>query len=222
MYENRIPYPFYTDDGTYRKFLGIINDMSLWVSSDAVFPIRLSDVKPTDTGIRMTLIDASDAHSYTLTSDSGYIHNSDGVLSGLVNWNAGEVVSVSATLKGGDPVPWGNVYVLPIACKVKHSTPLFSVAINGNEIHKSNIKIAGTSNVVKINKDSINLYHYDEFLKEQYINTILITSGIKGSPEYSSISIHVDGSVWLRSQATCDIRISTDNGIRIGTIIEGD
>lgn len=217
MYNNRIPYPFYTDNGDYRKFLGIIKDMSLWVNPASVFPIRVLSVEPKNDGVVVILQDASDLNKYILRSDSGYIHDVNGVISGIVRWDSDEVISVCSTLKGGDPIPWGTVYVLPIACKVKHKTPMFNVSVGGSALYGDRINISGDGNAVKLVEDSINLYQYDEDLNKQYINRITIKSGDR-TTEINDI----DGYVWLRSDAECDIRINTDSSIKIGTIIEGD
>lgn len=217
MYNDRIPYPFYTDDGTYRKFLGVIKDMSLWVSKDAIFPIRVYSVSATDSGVLITLQDSSDTHKYILSSDSGYIHDNYGVIAGLVQWDTTEVVSVAATIKGGDPIPWGSVYVLPIACKVKHKTPMFRINMDGSDIQSSTVRISGDGNEVIISDNSINLYQYDEDLNNQYIDGIEITSG-----DVSTGRISVDGYIWLRSDAECDLRVVTERSLRLRTIIEGD
>lgn len=217
MYTERIPYPFYTDNGTYRKFLGVIRDMSLWVTPGSVFPIRVVSVTTEDGVLSIALQDSSDMYRYTCTSDSSYIYDNNRVLSGLVHWNAPEVTSVIATIQGGDPIPWGDVYVLPVACRIKHKTPLFNVTIDGHQINDADIRIKGDGKEVKVTDDSINLYQYDEDLNKQYINRVFIVSG-----DISWDSGPIDGYIWLRSKAECNIRVNTDGRIELGTIIEGN
>lgn len=219
-YDTRSAYPFYTDDGTYRKFLGVIVDMVLWVKPDYVFPMRVLNVVPYDSGdnIRISIQDASDTALYILDSTCGYIYDSHGVLSGMVMWNMEEVVSVAATLVARDPIPWGSVYVLPSVCQVRHSMPMFVFNINGSPVKDSDIGIHGDGLRTKFDGSSINLYQYDEYLNNQYINRVRITSG--GTELLDTGSI--DGIVTIRPDAESNIRVVTQGEIHITDIITGN
>lgn len=223
-YNNRSSYPFYTSDGKYTPFTQIIDDMVVWVDDTVSLPLQVSGVAvvPGGRDIILTLEDQSKRFTYTMDSRKGYIEDIDRCISGIVKWDNTYVQSVASTLLGMDPIPWSAVYVLPVVCVLGVSSPLSSVYINGNISMDNPVVIRGDgSNVRTSNSPTrLNVYQVDESLAEEYINRVVIS--VNGSPDKVYEYNDINGTVILRSDAECNLRVITDNSIHITDMMSGD
>lgn len=234
FYESRHSYPFYTESGDYDKFTESVNDLTVWVDTDAVLPIRVVSCSPTVNGIRVVLSDYTDTFTYIMDSSTGYIHTPAGVLAGLVSWNPNIVEDIKATLEAQTPSPQDTVFVLPSLCHIRHRMPMSVVSVNGNLsaygmtiniIDKDNVKL-GTEQNAPV---AFNLYQYNKDLEDSVITAVVIsrTYNPKDTSEGAAEKVEhyvlngINGSIWLRPDAECDIRVLTEGDITISAISEG-
>ena len=225
-YTLRMSYPFYTESGKHSHVSDIIDDISILVSTEVVLPIELVSVStPTvDTNeLTLYMVDAEEKFTYVANTGSGYIHDNYGRVRGFIDWNTDNIARVVSEIRGANPVPSERTWLLPWVCVAHKESPLEVVTINNIVCTDTDVRITGAYPVTT-KDDTINIYQDASTIEGMPVSKIEIRQAADLDDSSSASSIYtsdtINGPVWLRSAGTCNIRVITDNGVKISTMLD--
>lgn len=214
-------YPFISKNGDInRQFTDAVDDLVLWMPTTCTLPISVSsDIDEYD---RLVLYfrDANESLVSSVTDDSVSVVTPDGALAGYIIWNGEHVEMLKSSIFSNNPQPQVDMYVSPSACSYMDITPLSSLYVNG---YKTDTIIGSSDDSVKIERSADNVVRIDlydnTYTKDNPITQIIFPGANEKLPEDVTVVFgDLHGNVWLKSDATCDIRVVTGDNITITEI----
>lgn len=214
----RLSYPFSTSDGLMSPFTDVADDLVLWLPPGTKIPIYVYPEITASGELQIKFHNNDYSFVAHVVDTACSILDSTGSIVGSIAWNKDAVIRIKANLLANEALPWVDTYVDPFACVYRNRPILSTVRINGNPVDSPLVVLdADESVITKTTTDgstSLNLYDTDTSTIGMPITEIIINNVVDGP-----IKVDVDGKhVWLKSEATCDIRVCTDDSITITEI----
>lgn len=207
---DRSSFPFIPSTGERTLVSDAVDDLVVYVLPDTTMPLHVL-VGLEDGYVVLTLC-TSDRQTIAICRETSYtLYDLEGRMRGFVDWNKEGLDILRSTLLGNDPQPWYDLYVDTSVCVPYLYPSMSSLSINGTHITDMIINIV-TDNTITIGEDkSLNLYRVTPD-SEQPITRIVFTNTADGGT-YTVDGI--DGHVWIKSDAECDLRVVTGDVITL-------
>lgn len=215
-------YPFYGNDNVPSAVANAVSDLVIWTDPDTVSPPLKVTASLINGLVCINFTDEYNQYIIKAYEGSSDLFTGSGVLSGYIMWDSSGVDSsgvdiLRASLLANDPQPVADLYVHPSACLPRPVPYLSTVSIDGYLIDDVYIEVTVDDSITITQESSssgegaediyVNLYrNYSS--EDPPIHTITI-----GTEPDNFISVSGDFHVWLKSDAECDIRVITADGI---------
>ena len=223
QHTNRIAYPFISADGVlYRIFTDAVSDLVLWIPDVYSMPISAEAGINESGDLVIYFNDQSGTLLASAHQGASSVISDDGKLYGYITWSNDGAVALKSALVANDPQPYNTMYVCPSACIPQRMPKMSSITINGTDNNQSTVYLwedKSDSSIVIDKKEGVSVSLYEDGYGDVTpINTIVILK--QDNPESSSnITFKdIDGHVWFKSAAECDIRVITGDSIILSEV----
>lgn len=216
---DRYDYPFISDNGEQCRLLtDAVDDIVVWISDVKCLPISV--VASADNGtLSLTFMSNTGSVLAYADTESQVILTVDGILCGYVLWNTDGSAILKSAIIANDPQPWSTVHISPSACMPRSEPKMSAIAVNNVDNDDLIVRIAtedpniGVSSGDLVGK-ALNIYSDDYGNADPIDKIVFHAVDNKNTVTIDGINNHV----WLKSDAECDIRVVTSDGITLTEI----